>query len=157
VLNALEIVPGLPKKMLPIRIIAQEHSYTDEAGRQSSPDRYFFGGRLITHSQPVQGTPDPGLYSGEGYALTLHFAETYFGPGNPGKAGAGSWVFNVFCNGDVLLRNFDVFKEAGGENRALTRTFHALKPNALGKLVVSFVPVANYPWVKAIEVVDDSR
>jgi hypothetical protein len=171
ILNALEIVPTVKGKMQPIRLVAQEHSYTDDSGRLWIPDRYSFGGRLIAHAQQVTGTPDPGLYAEERYGhfdyaipvaeghygLTLRFAETYFGPANPGKGGVGNRLFDVYCNGVALLRNFDVFKEAGGENRALDKTFHNIEPNGLGKLIVSFVPVRNYASVKAIEVVDESK
>ncbi len=171
ILNALEIIPSQPGKIQPIRILAQEKSYTDEAGRLWSPDRYFSGGRLDTHAQLVEGTPDPGLYAEERYghfdyaipvaegryALTLRFAETYFGPNNPGKGGAGSRLFDVYCNGAALLRSFDIYKEAGGENRALVKTFQGLRSNAMGKLRLSFVPVKNYASVRAIEVVDESR
>lgn len=171
ILSALEIVSSLPGKLQPIRIVAQDHSYTDQAGRAWSPDRYASGGRLIMHGNPVQGTLDPGLYAGERYghfnyaipvaegrySVTLRFAETYFGPQNPGKGGVGSRLFDVYCNGVALLRNFDIFKEAGGENRVLDKTFHGLQPNALGKLMLSFVPVRNYASVKAIEVVDESK
>lgn len=171
ILSALEIVPSLPGKIQPIRLVAQEHSYTDDSGRIWIPDRYSMGGRLIKIARTVSGTPDAGLYSGERYghfdyaipvaegryALTLRFAETYFGPTNPGGGGVGSRVFDVYCNGVALLRNFDVFKEAGGENRALERTFHGLQPNAMGKIMLSFVPVTNYASVKAIEVVDESK
>jgi hypothetical protein len=90
------------------------------------------------------------------YALSLHFAEAYFGPANEGGGGAGSRVFDVFCNGAVLLRNFDIFREAG-MNRALIKTFHGLIPNAQGKLVVTFVPVKNYASLYALEVADETQ
>lgn len=170
ILNAVEIVPGLRGKMLPIRIVTQEHSYTDEEGQFWSPDRYFSSGRLATYVSPVEGTSDPGLYSSyrfghfdyaipvaDGrYAVTLYFAETYFGAKNPGKVGVGARLFDVYCNGAALLRNFDILKEAGGEDLALKKTFHGLQPNAMGKLQLSFVPVKNYATVRAIEVVDES-
>ena len=89
--------------------------------------------------------------------MTLRFAETYFGPNNPGKGGVGNRLFDVYCNGTALLHTFDIFKEAGGENRALDKTFHGLQPNSMGKLMLSFVPVRNYASVRAIEVVDESR
>jgi hypothetical protein len=66
-------------------------------------------------------------------------------------------VFDVYCNGMVLLKNFDVFKEAGMACRAVRKTFHGLKPNAQGKLVLSFVPVVDYATVRAIEVEDETR
>jgi len=91
------------------------------------------------------------------YAVTLYFAETYFGVKNKGRFGVGARLFDVYCNGDALLRNFDILQEAGAENRALKKTFHGLQPNAMGKLVLSFVPVKNYASVRAIEVVDETR
>jgi len=69
----------------------------------------------------------------------------------------GSRVFDVYCNGTVLLQNFDVFKEAGMACRGVKRTFHRLKPNAQGKLVLEFVPVVDYATVRAIEVEDETR
>lgn len=171
IINAIEIVRSSQGKIQPVRIVAQERSYTDEAGHLWSPDRYFFGGRMITNSQTVEGTTDAGLYSAERYGhfdyaipvaegrygVKLCFAETYFGGKNPGKGGLGSRVFDVYSNGIILLHNFDIFKEAGGENRALDKTFHGLQPNAMGKLMLSFVPVTNYASVKAIEVIDESK
>lgn len=168
IVNALEIVPGIPGQLRPIRIVARDSSYTDGAGWVWLPDNYFSGGRLATHKGPVEGTSDPDLYSSERfgnfsyaipvakgkYTLTLRFAETYFGPNNPGGGGEGSRVFDVYSNGVALLRNFDIYKEASGENRALVKTFRDLEPNALGKLVLAFVPVHNYACVDAIEIVD---
>ena len=46
------------------------------------------------------------------YALVLHFAELYFGPVAPGNGGVGSGMFNVMCNGEVLLKDFDILREA---------------------------------------------
>jgi hypothetical protein len=172
ILNAIEVIPGIPGKMRPVRIVAQTNSYTDHSGRVWSPDLYASQGRLALHNRPVEHTADPGLYYGERYGhfsyaipvapgrqygLTLHFAETYFGPQNPGNGGAGSRRFDVYCNGVALLRNFDLFKEAGGANRALEKTFHALPASATGKLLLTFVPVKNYACVNAIEVVDESQ
>jgi hypothetical protein len=171
VLNALEIVPGIPGRMRAIRLVAREGPYTDRAGQVWSPDRYFLHGRLTTHIGPVQNTPDSDLYSSERYgnfdyaipvppgkyAVTLRFAETYFGMLNAGFGGEGSRLFNVYGNGVTLLHNFDIFKEAGGASRAVDKTFHGLTPNTQGLLVLSFVPVENYAKVNAIEVADESK
>jgi len=172
ILNALELVPGIPGRMRPVRIVAQTNSYTDHSGRVWSPDLYASQGRLALHNRPVDLTADPGLYYGERYGhftyaipvatgrqygLTLHFAETYFGPQNPGNGGAGSRVFDVYCNGVTLLRNFDIFKEAGGANRAVEKTFHGLPASAGGKLLLTFAPVKNYACVAAIEVADETK
>ena len=132
----------------------------------------------IAHG-PVSHTADPDLYSSERfgnfnyalpvapgkYALTLRFAETYWGvesyrPGvtdrvGPSMGGIGSRVFDVYCNGVALLRNFDILKAAGGPLTAIDKTFHNLQPNAQGKINLSFVPVNNYAKVSAIELVSE--
>ncbi|HEV2349836.1 MAG TPA: malectin domain-containing carbohydrate-binding protein [Terriglobia bacterium] len=169
IITAIEIIPGIPGKTKPLRIVAQDNSFTDHTGQLWSPDCYFRGGRAVVHKGPVQFTQDPDLYDGERfgnfdysipvakgkYAVKLHFSETYFGPLNPGGGGVGSRVFEVFCNGVALLRNFDISKEAGGPNRALVKVFHGLEPNAEGKLIISFVPIANYACINAIEVAEE--
>ena len=66
-------------------------------------------------------------------------------------------VFDVFCNGVALLRNFDTFRAAGGPQRAVEKTFHGITPNAQGKIVLSFVPVENYASVNAVEVVEETN
>jgi len=172
-LNALEIVPGIPGKLHPIRLVARENSWTDEKGRIWRPDCYFSGGRLAVfhYKAPVVEAPDAGLFEGDRfgnfnyaipvapgkYAVTLYFAETYFGLENVGIGGEGSRVFDVYCNGVALLRDFDICKEAGGANRVLQKTFHGLVPNATGNLKLSFVPIKNYAQVNAIEVNDESE
>jgi hypothetical protein len=66
-------------------------------------------------------------------------------------------VFDVYCNGVALLRGFDIFEEAHGEGRPLDRTFSGIRPNAQGKIVLSFVPTAGMASVNGIEVVGDSK
>ena len=182
-LSALEIEPAPPGRINPIRIVVRDHSYTDHAGNVWRPDRYYSGGQLAVHIThiPVSRTPDPDLYSTERYGYfsyaipvapgkyraTLRFAETYWGvqnryPSLPDQngsleGGAGSRIFDVYCNGVALLRNFDIFKEAGGALSAVDKTFHNLEPDAEGKLMLTFVPVKDYASVNAIEVVDESQ
>ncbi len=166
-INAIEIVPGVSGKMLPVRIVASDSSYTDHRGIVWLPDRYFQSGRLATHNVPVKNTADPDLYNsqrfgyfnysipvamGSRYSVTFYFAETYFGAENPGATGVGSRIFNTYFGGTTLLHDFDIMKEAGGANRALTETFRDLTPNASGKLDFSFVPVQNYACINAIEI-----
>ena len=70
--------------------------------------------------------------------------------------GVGSRVFDVYCNDTALLRNFDIFEEAGGTLAATDKTFHNVEPNAEAKLALSFVPVRDYACVNGIEVEDES-
>jgi hypothetical protein len=182
ILNAIAILPAPHGKINPIRILAQNNSYTDRAGNIWSPDRYFRGGQLALHLSraPVSGTPDPGLYTSERfgnfsytipvppgkYQVTLRFAETYWGiqnayPNLPDQSGSPvggpeSRVFDVYCNGMTLLKDFNIFKEASGPLIARDKTFHNLHPDAQGKLILSFVPVVDYALVNAIEVEDET-
>lgn len=171
ILNAIEIEPSSPGRMNPVRIVAQADSFTDHEGRLWNPDCYFDGGRLAERKAVVANTSDPGLFYGERfghfnyaipvapgkYRVTLYFAETYFGPNNPGSGGAGSRLFDIYCNGVALVRGLDVFKQSGGSDRALEKTFHGLQPDAQGKLIFRFVPVENYACLNAIKVVNESE
>lgn len=170
-LNAIEVLPGLPHQQLPIRLITQPISFTDNGGQFWHPDNYFMGGYTSTRRQRIEGTSDPGLFAAERYGhfsydipvdtrgrytLILHFVEFYFGPGASGPGGVGSRVFRVLCNGNTLLDNFDIYKEVGSLH-VLTKTFYHLKPSAQGKLNITFEPILNNATVSGIEVLDESR
>ncbi len=169
-LNAIEIHPGTPHRLRPIRIVAQDDRYVDRSGAVWSPDNYFQYGRLIARTGIVSGTPDPEIYSWERYGnfsyaipvaqgtytVSLHFAESFFGSHGPGDNGAGMRIFDVFLNGTALLRNFDMFAEAGFRH-SLVKTFHGVQPNPQGKLLFSFVPSRNYASLSAIEAIDESE
>ena len=170
-LNAIEIVPGIPERMHPVRIVAGSRDYSDRRGVVWGADRYFRHGSTVARSEPVSNTPDPEIFAAERfgnftyaipaadgrYTVTLRFAETWFGFGKPGGGGVGSRVFDVYSNGIALLRNFDIFRAASGAQRAIEKTFRGVTPNAQGKIELSFVPVVNYACVNAIEVVDESK
>ena len=171
ILTAIELLPGIPHKQLPIRLVTQVNSYTDHYGQIWAPDNYYLGGQIFGGKPPVGNTQDPLQFATEragnfnyaipvdthgSYTANLYFAETYFGPDASGVGGVGSRVFNVMCNGVMLLDRFDILKEAG-DLRAVKKSFHGLKPNAQGKLILTFEPVANYASVFAIEVLDESK
>lgn len=168
-LNAIEILPGTPQRLLPIRLVAQPRSFTDHNGDFWRPDDYYMSGYTSTKRSQIAGTPDPDLFAEERYGhfsyaipvdtrdrytLILHFAEFYFGPSASGEGGVGSRVFRVLCNGNTLLDDFDIYKEAGGLH-ALTKTFYHLKPSAQGKLDITFEPIANNATISGIEVLDE--
>jgi hypothetical protein len=156
--------------MLPVRILAGARVHSGRNGVIWEADRYFWGGRTVLYQVPVTGTNDPGLYtterwghfsyaipvaSGSSYRATLHFSERYFGSSNVESGGEGCRLFDIFCNGTALSRNVDIYQQAGGENKALSKTFRGLTPNAQGKLVFSFVPVKNPASLNALEVVSE--
>jgi hypothetical protein len=170
-LSAIEIIPGIPGKMRPIRLIAQDRVHADHNGHSWEPEGCVRGGQLVSRTEPVKNTADPELFRGERfgnfqyviavppgqYAIVFHFAEAWFGPANPGKGGAGSRLFDILCGGVALKRNIDIFQEAGGSGRAVTWTAHGLEPNQQGKLAISFLPVLNYASLNALEVLDESK
>ena len=163
-LNAIEIIPNESGRPLPIRIVTRNANLTDHAGKLWELDRYYSGGRQNSDGEMVTGTEDPELFLGQRYGsfsyrfpvppgrytLRLLFAETFFGPHNRGKGGAGSRIFNVQAGGATLLRQFEIFKEAG-ERHAVEKVFRGLVPNAQGRIEVTFEPVVQYAAVNAIE------
>jgi hypothetical protein len=170
-LNAIEITPGTPGKLRPIRIVAQPLAVTDGAGNVWLPDRFATGGQMVKRTNAVTGAAQPELFTGERfgnlsytipvppgkYAVSLYLAERWLGPGMPGGGGAGSRLFDILCNGVALARDFDIFTRAGGSNRTLVETFHALGPDHQGRLVVSLLPAKNFALVNAIEVTDEGK
>jgi hypothetical protein len=69
----------------------------------------------------------------------------------------GSRLFDILCNGVVLRRAFDVFKEAHGAGRSVTWSAHGLEPDAQGKLNIALTPIRNYACLNALEVLDESK
>jgi hypothetical protein len=170
-LNALELTPGTPGRLKPIRILTQPTSFVDHKGQRWRADDYYLGGFRSEERRKVSGTDDPELFGTERfghfryavpvdkrgrYTVILHFAELYYGPQRAGGDGAGRRVFNVFCNGQTLLRDFDIFKEAGSL-RAVTKTFSNIAPSAYGKINLDFEPVVNNATVSAIEILEEPR
>ena len=169
--NGLELTQGVPGKLKPIRIITQPTSFVDHDGQRWRADDYYQNGFTSTQRRKVSGTQDPELFGAERfghfsyaipvdrrgrYTVVLHFAEFYHGPQLPGGGGTGSRVFHVFCNGQALLRDFDIYKEAGSLT-VVTKTFPNIEPSAQGKINLMFEPLINNATVSGIEVLDESR
>jgi hypothetical protein len=175
--SAIEILPGVHGHLRPVRIVARDVPYYSNDSRWWSPDTYFKGGQLSSSQEPSLGTDDPEFYETERwghfsyaipvapgkYTVTLHFIEHNAGAsgGNathPAGAARGSAsqdrVFNVFCNGKTILANLNIVEQAS-ENHPLVRKIKGLEPNAQGKLLLEFVPVARYATVTAIEIVQE--
>jgi hypothetical protein len=163
--NAVEILPGLPHHMLPVRLVVGDSPQRDSNGNLWSPDQGFFGGRISSPARDISKISDSSLYkwhrfghfhyvvpvaTGSRYKLKLYFQEPWFGHANGNIGGAGSRVFDVSCNGAVLLKQFDIFSEAGSE--PLVKSFSHIEPTAQGKIEIYFTPRVNYPALSAIEV-----
>jgi hypothetical protein len=163
-----------------VRIITRDVPYYSNDSRWWSPDTYFKGGQLSASDHPATDADDPEMYETERwghfsyaipvtpgrYVATFHFIKRRFDAANRDRYAdstlqasrdtTGGRLFNVFCNGKAILKDFDLIKEAG-ENRPLTRKVSGLEPNAQGKLLLEFVPVRNYATVTAIEVMPELR
>jgi Malectin domain len=171
ILSAIEITPGTPGRLRPIRMVSREHPFTDKQGRVWAADQYSRGGQLAIRTNPVANIDDPELLHGERYGnlsyvipvpagrygVTLYFLESWFGPGSFAGGGVGSRIFDILANGVVVHRGFDIFKEAHGSDRAMIFPIHGLEPDPQGKISISLVPVRNYASLNAVEVVDETR
>ncbi|HVJ09660.1 MAG TPA: malectin domain-containing carbohydrate-binding protein [Acidisarcina sp.] len=163
-LKAVEIIPTPTEAMLPIRIVASSKPYTDPEGHIWYSDRYFIGGRRgrVSKFGKSDGT---GIYAYqrighfryilpvvplEKYRVRLYFQEHWFGKQSSSPMGPRSRVFDVWCNGVSLLKNFDLVGEAG--LAPIVKTFDNLQATAQGKIELSFTPVINYALIDAIEV-----
>ena len=169
--NALELRRTTPGRSRPIRMVAQALPLRDALGRTWDPDYLVSGGAVVKRNRPATDTETPEIYRGERfghfqyaipvapdgvYKLSLYFHEAWFGPGNNGGGGEGARSFDVYVNHNAVLANFDIFRATGAPRRALVRTFHGIKPNARGKLLIAFEPTRNYACINAIEVEDES-
>ncbi|WP_420148356.1 malectin domain-containing carbohydrate-binding protein, partial [Spirosoma sp.] len=113
----------------------------------------FFASQRRTHD-PIQGTADWPLFQtfrygreklrytfpvpdGD-YQVELYFAEPWLGTGG-GLDCTGWRLFDVAINGQTMLRNVDIWKEAG-HDKALKKTVVAHVTG--GKLIISFPHVA---------------
>jgi len=85
--------------------------------------------------------------------VKLHFMEHWFGLQNGRIGGVAGRVLDVSCNGSMLLKEFDIFREAGSE--PLVKTFQHIEPTPPGKIEIYFTPAVNYPSISAPEVITE--
>lgn len=90
-----------------------------------------------------------GLTPHSNYTLRLHFNELYWGTSGQ-SGGVGSRVFNVAVNGAAILENFDIYKTAGGANKAIVEELPATADNG-GNVTVQFTTVTDHALVNALE------
>jgi hypothetical protein len=166
--NAIEILPGSPHHVRPVRITTGPSFYRGSDGNVWMPDRYFFGGRVSHSTGDLSKVPDGHLFewhryghfhysvpvaTNAKYTLKLYFLEGWFGGQGGAVGGEGSRVFDISCNGNMLQKSFDIFKEAG--SAPLVKTFPHIEPTAQGKIEIYFTPGKNYPSVSSIEIMPE--
>lgn len=170
--SAIRITPGIPGKLKPIRIAARHSDFIDESGTRWNGDRYFIGGRTWSY-HPQNGPRASAVYLEErhgnfsyaipvppgSYTVRLHFMDTYFSPliAAAPCQGVGCRIFDVSCNGVMLLQDFDIVRAANGAFKPVVREFHGLHPNGQGKILLTFSSKVNYAEIRAIEVIDEAK
>lgn len=136
---------------------------TDAAGNVWLADQGFEGGDVIDRPDAqIANTKNPEIYLAERYAMEsfsyklpngkyqvkLHFAETFEGITGPGER-----VFSFNVEGQDF-KGFDVFKKAGGSQRAYVETVNV--DIADGKLDIKFTSEIENPEINGIEIIPAS-
>lgn len=163
--NAAELTPSDSDSFVPLRMLAGPAIFHDDQGHTWLPERFFQGGRRTFRADDLPRVANSKLFQweryghfgyripvvpGKDYKVRLYFAEGWFGKSNGGPGGAGSRVFDVYCNGTTLLKDFDISRLPG--NNTVVITSKHVKPTKHGMLELSFNPNKNYPLLNAIEV-----
>jgi predicted alpha-1,2-mannosidase len=85
------------------------------------------------------------------YLVRLHFAEIF-------DNGAGSRLENVYINRRPVLSDFDIYKAAGGMNKAVVKEFH-VRPSRRGNIAIRVRATSDSPdqnaKISAIEILKD--
>jgi hypothetical protein len=167
--NAVEISRADSDAAQVFRMIAGPAVFRDDQGNTWLPERFFRGGRRTFHPDGLPKVPNSRLFEWERYGhfhylipvvaekeykVRLYFSEGWFGGSNGGPGGIGSRVFNVYCNGTTLLKDFDIL--SAQKNGATVITFDHVTSTAHGMLDIEFTPVKNYPLINALEVEPES-
>lgn len=158
---AADSVATVPKA---VRINAgASEPFTDGAGNVWLADQGFDGGDVIDRADlEIANTKSPEIYRAEHYAMDsfsyklpngkyqvkLHFAETFEGVTGPGER-----VFSFNVEGQEF-KDFDVFKKAGGGQRAYVETVNV--DIADGKLDIKFISNLENPEINGIEIIPAS-
>ena len=163
--NAAELTRSDSDGGLPLRMLAGPAIVHDDQGNTWLPEQFFQGGRRTSHAENLPKVANPRLFgweryghfryqipvaAGKRYTVKLYFYEGWFGKTNGGPGGIGSRVFDVYCNGTTLLKDFDILKTQI-EGTAVIK-LSGVKPTAHNMLDLDFTPVENYALINAIEV-----
>jgi len=154
---------------LPIRVACG----SDEALGDFLPDPNMFAGEMnhrdasvdvsVAHAAPaavyqherygenfVHTFPVP---VGGHYRVRLHFAEIF-------DDSAGRRLENIEINGQPVLKDFDIFTDAGGMNKAVVKEFSNISPDPHGNIEVRIMTTPNSPdknaKINGIEILTDT-
>lgn len=141
--RSFEILPGVtaemyqPEKTYDLVIAANRFVRPPETGTDptveiaNTDDDELY--RTIAYGDPnTLEFMFPGL-RGDSARVTLKFAELF-------QNAEGMRVFDVALNGKVVMKDFDVFKAAGGKNTAVDTAFFAAIPEGVLRITFPTVP-----------------
>jgi hypothetical protein len=143
-----------------------DRQFIDNRGNPWGSDKSYLsgywgynGGDAYQVADDIAATEDDDLFRSErwgssGYAfdvengvydVSLYFAEIYF-------ESPGMRVFDVIVEGDTLIRDLDIFAEAG-HDMALIKSFQVTVADS--QLNIGFVSVIEDPKIAAIEIIGE--
>jgi hypothetical protein len=140
--------------------------YTDPSGVRWSADTGFADGDTVARDadMEIHNTKMPAFYRNEhfdmtswsaklpngSYTVKLYFCETF-----DDVNAAGLRVFSFALPGHEV-KNFDIFKEAGGFAKPITKTYENVQVTN-GKLTITFTAITQSPAINGIEVVPSAK
>jgi hypothetical protein len=157
--------PGSPT-VTPVSGSALSINAGGSATGSFTADQYYSGGTAYTTTNTIDvsqvGSVPAAVFQSERYGafsytipnrsgaqtVTLYFAETYV-------TAAGQRLFNVSINGTAVLSSFDIYASAGGQNKAIAKTFNTTA-NSSGQVVIQFTTGTENPKVNGITVTGGS-
>src|SRR5260370_22160144 len=87
------------------------------------------------------------------YELRLYFSEVVRRMEESGDGAENHRIFDVYGNGQPLLRFFDIYSDAGAADTADIRVFENISPAPDGFFQLDFRPVRDSAWLNAIELI----
>jgi hypothetical protein len=144
---------------IPIYINTGGDEYIDIDGNTWEADNYFNTGNKFVASGQIDGTENDEILLSERwdpssgdelvydilniphgtYDVTLHFSENYVNE-------AGKRVFNVSINDELVFGSVDIFNEAGGGFKALSKTATVVVTE--NSMAIKFIHVIENPKVR---------
>ncbi len=94
-------------------VVSRSRAINMSGVASGTPASIFQSGREGTSTVSIDG-----LRSGETYKVRLHFAED-----SAAVTAAGQRTFHVWINGEQVLENYDIYADANGANKAVSRDF----------------------------------
>lgn len=111
----------------------KDHVKIDTSAANAGPEAIYRSERYGANFAYVYDVPKEGRY-----LVRLHFAEVF-------DNRAGMRVEDIQINDKTVLKGFDIFKEAGGLDKAVVREFKDITPNQDGKIVIRIMAAKNSP------------